>query len=182
MNKKGLSPAELLKSSEEFDPEIEKRKIMDKVNKFKKFIMWSDEQLDEYRKLYNNFIDAHKIKDNNESTKQKGDRLEDLVNFIFENSFFLSVYPNKRTSINEIDQFVTISDYGIQALHDIGISRELLGLCEDHFICECKNYNKSIPATWVGKFNTLLNTCGSTQLGIIFSYHGLTGKEKEGLN
>lgn len=64
MNKKGLSPAELLKSSEEFDPEIEKRKIMDKVNKFKKFIMWSDEQLDEYRKLYNNFIDAHKIKDN----------------------------------------------------------------------------------------------------------------------
>lgn len=178
MIKRGLSPRELINIEEDFDAEVAKGNIIKKVNKFKELIKWSDEQLEEYRELYNDFISINrKTKDNEETQKQKGDRLENLVNFIFNNSFFLNVYPNKRTSINEIDQFITISDYGLQAIHELNFSRELLGLDEDHFICECKNYKGNIPATWVGKFNTLLNTCGETRLGIIFSYYGLTGEE-----
>lgn len=178
MIKKGLSPKELININDEFDAAKEKDNIIKKVDKFKELIKWSDEQLEEYRKLYDEFISVNrKRKDDEETQKQKGDKLEKLVNFIFNNSFFLNVYPNKRTSINEIDQFITISDYGLQAFHEFNFNRELLGLDEDHFICECKNYKGNIPATWVGKFNTLLNTCGETRLGIIFSYYGLTGEE-----
>lgn len=163
MNNRGLTPKEL---------------IIEKVKKLNELTKWSDEQLEEYRKLYNSFLNSNKKKKKTEDVhKDKGDKLEDLVNFIFNNSFFLSVYPNKRTSVNEIDQFVVISDYGLQAIHEFNYNIELLGLNENHLICECKNYHDKIPATWVGKFNTLLNVSGSTQLGIIFSYHGLTGQE-----
>ncbi|MFQ7297857.1 MAG: hypothetical protein ACLROX_00435 [Clostridium sp.] len=178
MIKKGLSPKELININDEFDAEKAKEDIIKKVNKFKDLIKWSDEQLEEYRKLYDEFIKINKKRKNDEETqKQKGDALEKLVNFIFNNSFFLEVHPNKRNSTNEIDQFITVSDYGMQAFHEFNFNRALLGLDENHFICECKNYKGKIPATWIGKFNTLLNTCGETRLGIVFSYHGLTGKE-----
>ena len=178
MIKKGLSPKELININDEFDAEKAKEDIIKKVNKFKELIKWSDEQLEEYRKLYDEFIKINKKRKNDEETqKQKGDALEKLVNFIFNNSFFLEVHPNKRNSTNEIDQFITVSDYGMQAFHEFNFNRALLGLDENHFICECKNYKGKIPATWIGKFNTLLNTCGETRLGIVFSYHGLTGKE-----
>lgn len=43
------------------------------------------------------------------------------------------------------------------------------------FITECKNHNKKVDVTWVGKFYSLMNLTDNS-LGILFSYKGLTGK------
>lgn len=159
----------------------EKEKIKIKTQKFYEYIKWTDEQYEEYVKLYENLkkVNTHK-KDgskNYKNTKEKGDALESIVDFIFDKSFFLNVHPNKRNSTNEIDQFVVISDYGKQALHEYNWSKSFLGLNQDYMMCECKNYDDKVASTWVGKFNTLLTCCGNCQLGIIFSYNGLTGEE-----
>ena len=60
MIKKGLSPKELININDEFDAEKAKEDIIKKVNKFKELIKWSDEQLEEYRKLYDEFIKINK--------------------------------------------------------------------------------------------------------------------------
>ena len=64
MIKKGLSPKELININDEFDAEKAKEDIIKKVNKFKELIKWSDEQLEEYRKLYDEFIKINKKRKN----------------------------------------------------------------------------------------------------------------------
>ena len=45
----------------------------------------------------------------------------------------------------------------------------------EKFLGECKNYNKRVGVTYVGKFCSLLLT-NNIKLGIIFSYHGVSGR------
>lgn len=175
MSKQGLSIKEILENIDKIDNISEQQKIEAKVKTFYKFIEWKENDYKEYKLLLYNL---KSIKGRSKAkTKDIGTALEDLVNFIFEKSFFYKVYKNKRTATNEIDQFVLISDKGYQALQDYNFSRDLLISNENYFLCECKNYKDTVSATWVGKFNTLLETCGEINTGIIFSYKGLTGKE-----
>lgn len=175
MSKQGLSIKEIMENIDNIDNISEQQKTEAKIKTFYKFIKWSENDYKDYEILLNKLKSIKgrsKVK-----TKDIGSALENLVNFIFEKSFFYKVYKNKRTSTNEIDQFVLISDRGYQALQDYNFSRELLISNENYFLCECKNYKDTVASTWVGKFNTLLETCGNMNTGIIFSYKGLTGKE-----
>lgn len=183
--KHGYSLNDILKFIRNSDTLTEKEKIKGIVESFYKFVEWTEDDYKEYDQLLEEFKKANKKRTKKKSneddevikTREKGDALENIVNFIIDKSFFLQVHPNKRTSTNEIDQFVVISDNGKQALKKYEFSTELLGFNNGYFIGECKNYDDSVAATWVGKFCTLLQTCGNCELGIIFSYYGLTGKE-----
>lgn len=107
------------------------------------------------------------------NTKDKGNKLEDLVTFIFENLNIFEVFKNRRSSTNEIDLVIRLTDigmlakkYGLFPFDNVSI-----------FNVECKNYNKKIDVTWVGKFYSLLSTC-SQRFGLIFSKKGFTSKSK----
>lgn len=81
----------------------------------------------------------------------------------------LNVDRNIRTCTNEIDNLMKLTAAG-KALQSNGI----LSAYYTNFIGECKNYNKKVGVTYVGKFCSLMLTTGCT-LGILFSYHGITG-------
>ena len=85
-----------------------------------------------------------------------------------EKTFILTVYRNKRTPTNEIDQFVVLNNYGIQVMHEFNLAPEFLQFKNNYFLCECKDYGDSVGGTWVGKFYSLLKVCGNCSLGIIF--------------
>lgn len=105
------------------------------------------------------------------STKEKGDALEKLTFFLLNASGGLfTVRPNLRTATNEIDVIITLTPSGSYLVTQ-GVCSPLL----QNFIGECKNYSKSVDVTFVGKFCSLLLT-NQIQLGILFSYHGVSGK------
>jgi hypothetical protein len=184
-NKHGYTLKDILKLIDETDTLTEQEKIEAKVKSFYKFIKWTEKDYEQYEQLLVDLKKANRksikkqLTSDEETikTKDKGDALENIVNFIINKSFFLKVYPNKRTSTNEIDQFVVLSSNGKQAMYEYNFSSDLLGFKDGYFIGECKNYDDNVAATWVGKFYTLLRTCGNCELGIIFSYYGLTGQE-----
>ena len=96
-----------------------------------------------------------------------------MVTFIFENLNIFKVFKNRRSSTNEIDLVIRLTDigmlakkYGLFPFDNVSI-----------FNVECKNYNKKIDVTWVGKFYSLLSTC-SQKFGLIFSKKGFTSKSK----
>ncbi|MCT6925268.1 acetylglutamate semialdehyde dehydrogenase [Metasolibacillus sp.] len=126
-------------------------------------------------KMYSNLLDVF-IKTNsstNTSTATKGKALENLVEFIFEKSNIFTINKNVRTSTNEIDLLVKLNKPGIDFMKAGYIS------LDNYLLCECKNYNKTIGVTWTGKFYSLLKT-SKKKIGIIFSYHGLSGKSWSG--
>lgn len=118
-------------------------------------------------------IDNLEIADE-ENTKEKGNKLEDIVEFIFSNlKIFDVVYTNKRNSTNEMDLVIQLDNEGKLASYErLFPFREI-----DSFIIECKNYNKKVDVTWVGKFYSLLRSC-NLNFGIIFSIKGFTAKSK----
>ncbi|URZ06503.1 hypothetical protein [Clostridium felsineum] len=157
----------------DFNSDKEREDIKLKV--LNKYTRWSCNDYLQYERLLD------KLKEEKDkkhcSQVEIGKALENIVTFIFEKSYFYKVYPNKRTSTHEIDQFVVLSDKGEQAIYDYHFSRKLLISEQDYFLCECKNYKTKVQATWVGKFYTLLKVSGDCTVGIIFSCNGLTGKE-----
>lgn len=121
-----------------------------------------DEKIDELRKL------IAILDDDFENTKEKGDRLEDIAVLIFETFNAHEIAENIRTSTNEIDLF----------LKPFGKAREIYGkvfppMCDDVMI-ECKNYNRNLGVTYVGKFISLLRST-KCQFGIIFTDKPFTG-------
>lgn len=126
---------------------------------------------DEDKIVYKDKLDYFKSVNENESNKNiRGKALEDLVNFLLEVSGGLfEVKCNVRTNTNELDQIIKISSKG-KWLYAHKYLNERLGM----FIGECKNYNKKVSVTYVGKFCSLLQT-SDIKLGIIFSYHGVSG-------
>lgn len=125
----------------------------------------SGEKLEEYKKLFNSFESAN---DNQLKTTDKGKTLEKLVVFLATNTDLFEVIPNVRTSTNEIDTLLRTKPQAKPIL------REFFDIITD-ILFECKNYNKTIGVTWVGKFHSLLKN-QNCKFGIIFSYHGFTGK------
>lgn len=146
--------------------------VNDKLKIFEELIRWGDQEKQEFAKLLANL--EKPFDKNVETTKDKGDRLEKLVEFIVENSFFYSIYKNIHTETNEIDEIVVLSEQGKQAIETFGLSKELLPTEQEMFLGECKNYKTSLGVTYVGKFYSLL-VATDTTFGLIFTQNGLSG-------
>lgn len=127
------------------------------------------EQKEHYTNLLNEFEMLNQSTAKNLHNK-KGKALEKLVNYLFKISGHLfKVQQNLRTSTNEIDDLITLTPTGRILLTQGLINKRL-----EIFLGECKNYNKSLSVTYVGKFCSLLLT-NNIRLGILFSYHGISG-------
>lgn len=125
-----------------------------------------NDNLEKYKRLLNELVEES----SNSNDQLRGKKLEVLVTFLLEISGgIFKVVQNVRTSTNEIDQVITLSDTG-KILMKAGIVNDKF----DVFIGECKNYNKALSVTYVGKFCSLLQTT-NIKLGIIFSFHGISG-------
>lgn len=128
-----------------------------------------DDDLIEYNNLLDKFHSTHFSK--TVKTVEKGDSLENVVNFLFDKIGLFEVYANAKTSTHEIDQILHLNVKGC-----FFASNNMIRIPVDGFLGECKNYKKNVPQTWIGKFCTLLQSTHHT-LGILFSYNGLTGKK-----
>lgn len=150
----GLSFEEIMEHIDSFSVQLDKD--LGKLNK---------QGLSEYLYKLNTL---KKINSSNQNATHKGKALEDIVSFLIEKLGLFNVYKNIRTSSNEIDQLIELNTKGKL------LSRFMLSL-KDGFICECKNYNKKIPVTWVGKVYSLLCVTNH-KIAVVFSYRGLSGK------
>ena len=103
------------------------------------------------------------INSSNASTEKKGKALEELVVFMINSTQLFDIKTNVRTSTNEIDDVIIIKD-GVEPLIKNGTLDEMYAI----FLGECKDYKKTIPVTYVGKFYSLMYT-SSIKLGIMFS-------------
>ena len=143
---------------------------------FRELTAWSDEDKEKFSILLENL--KKPFDSSIETTKEKGDRLENLVAFLIQKSYFFEVYRNVCTGTNEIDEVIILSEKGKQALHEFNISRDILEIIADVALGECKNYNSTLNVTYVGKFYSLLVST-DVPFGIIFTQKGLTGCENE---
>lgn len=150
--------------------------VKEPLNIFKELTSWSEEDRKEFSGLLEKLKSPFDKKV--ETTKEKGDRLEQLVSFLIRKSYFFEVYQNVRTGTNEIGEVITLSEAGRQALHTFHISRDILEINTDIVLGECKNYNSTLGVTYVGKFYSLLIST-DVSFGIIFTQKGLTGHENE---
>ena len=135
----------------------------------------SDEQKALYHGKLEEFIKYNEMKASDIGAPKnlntlKGKSLEELASYLLEISGNLfEVKQNLRTTTNEIDQ-VFIPKPKAKLLIANGIINKKYEL----FLGECKNYNRSVDVTYVGKFCSLLLT-NQIKLGIMFSYHGISG-------
>ncbi|AUZ25983.1 acetylglutamate semialdehyde dehydrogenase [Bacillus cabrialesii] len=141
-----------------------KEKIFKAITEFKgEEKIAYQEKLSQFKNLHQPKVKANK--------REKGKALEELVTFLFNTTSIFKVLENIHTSTNEIDVIMTLNSKGRRFLSEGFLDNKF-----DIFLAECKNYNKTIGVTWVGKFWSLLNS-SPTKLGIIFSYHGLSGRK-----
>lgn len=110
--------------------------------------------------------------DNYKNAKEKGNKLEDLVYFLIDNTPIFEGYRNLRTSTNEVDIVIRLNDLGKMML-----ANNLIDLKSNEIIIECKNYDKrKIDVTWVGKFCSLLLQ-SPARVGILISHKGFKGNK-----
>lgn len=142
----------------------------DKANGFRDMLKLSDQDKITYEELLSTLI---KINDNRNdfSTQVKGEGLEKLATFLIKKTKMLKVYKNLHTSTNEIDVLSVLTPAGKDFISHLPFDDSCV-------LCECKNYADTIGVTWVGKFYSLLKQY-RCNLGIIFSYYGLSGKDWE---
>lgn len=157
----------LSKSDLEISRALEVLKQLPDELSFEKICEMSAEQMETYKRLLMQFKKANGT---NASDQEKGKALEELVSYLLKVSGeIFRVDRNLRTTTNEIDQMVTLKVNGKVLLkHNIINSRF------DCFLCECKNYSKSVDVTYTGKFCSLMLT-NNVKLGILFSYYGVSG-------
>ena len=141
-------------------------KNLSEENIFNSFC-FSDETLDDYKEKLKKFTESNSS--STVSNKEKKESLEELVSFISKKTNLFTVYENIKTSTNEIDLLLSLK----KPIGSI-IFEKMIALNNDGVLLECKNYNKKIDVTWIGKFYSLLRT-SKTRIGIIFSYRGFTG-------
>jgi hypothetical protein len=139
-----------------------------KERTYEALISLDEQELNHYTSLLTNLEDMHHS-GSAASTTEKGKALEQLVTYLIQKSIIFDVYQNLRTSSNEIDQLFILNAKG-RAFREEG----LLPLKDDLILSECKNYQNKISVTWVGKFYSLISST-SAKVGLLFSYHGLTG-------
>lgn len=105
------------------------------------------------------------------TTEAKGKSLEELVRYTLSVSGnIFRVHKNIRTTSNEIDVIVTLTSTGATL-----VNNGLLTPPIKEFVGECKNYGSTVDVTFVGKFCSLMLTTNN-HYGIMFSYHGVSGK------
>ena len=124
--------------------------VQNDLDKFDAFIRWGDSEREEFKVLLENFKKPYDKRI--ETTKSKGDRLENLVEFIIKKSYFSEIYKNVHTETNEIDEVIILSDRGKQAIKRFHLSRKLIPIEDDMFLGECKNYDTSLGVTYVANF------------------------------
>lgn len=111
---------------------------------------------------YNQFDQA-------KTSEMKGKALEQLVRLLFHGTGeFYNVYANIRTTSNEVDVLVRLSEKG----------KCLKCFIDDSFhniVCECKNHKKTIGVDYIGKFYSLVNYL-PINFAIFFSWTGIGGK------
>lgn len=107
-----------------------------------------------------------------QKTEIKGKNLEELTSLLFSNptSSFFECRRNCRTSSNEIDLLLTWNENA--RLNNISAAFPCFG---DTFLCECKNYDRKVNVTYVGKFYSLLSLMNA-KLGILIAWDGITGR------
>lgn len=149
--------------------------VQEPMDKFKGFITWTDKDKEEFKILLDEL--KKPFDKDNETTKEKGNRLEKLVEFIIHKTYFFEIYKNVHTETNEIDEVIVLSDRGKQAIQSFNLSRDLIPIKQDLFLGECKNYKSNLNVTYVGKFYSLLSITGIS-FGIVFTQKGLTGEPK----
>lgn len=144
--------------------------ILDSNFSYKEICKMSDNDERQYKVLLEQ-LNTTNGKMSGATTAQKGKALEDVVTFLLLHVGKLFVVKqNIRNTTNEIDQLVSI-DSSRRCL----LGRNILDQRYELFLCECKNYHKKIGVTYVGKFCSLMMSC-NVKLGILFSYHGITGR------
>lgn len=158
-------------SAKEYFQEI----VQNSLDIFHELTRWSEQEFEEFSILLKR-LKGTTCCAPTESTKAKGDRLEDLVEFIIKKTYFFEIFRNISTASNEIDEIIVLSDAGKQALQSFGIARDVLGIDTDIALGECKNYRTTLGVTYVGKFYSLLVSTG-VLFGILFTVNGLTGSE-----
>lgn len=142
---------------------------------YEKICELSNEQISKYKELLEKFkminnVDSNKSESDNVHI-EKGKALEDLVSYLMKISGdIFYVDRNLRTSTNEIDQIFSLKTKG-----KILLSYRLINDKLETFLGECKNYNKPVDVTYIGKFCSLLLT-NQVKLGILFSYNGISGE------
>lgn len=146
--------------------------VNDKVKIFDELIRWGEQDKEQFAQLLAE-LEKHFDKEK-ETPKDKGDRLEKLVEFIIEKSFFYNIYKNVHTETNEIDEIIVLSEQGKQAIETFGLSKDLLPTEYELFLGECKNYKTSLGVTYVGKFYSLL-VATDISFGLVFTQNGLSG-------
>lgn len=131
-----------------------------------KLLNFSEETQKEYAELF------ERIDSNCCSKEEKGKLLEDLMYTLFHKGYssLLTCVKNCRTSTNEIDLKISwTEEANIQ-----GFPRAF-ECFNSSFLCECKNYNKKVDVTYVGKFFSLLSVT-KTKLGIMIAWNGISGR------
>ena len=83
--------------------------IANDVEIFNTLIKWGEGDIQEFKQLLE--ILESPYDKSVETTKQKGDRLENLVEFIIRKSYFFEVYKNVHTETNEIDEIIVYIIY-----------------------------------------------------------------------
>ncbi|TQQ85328.1 hypothetical protein EXD82_02745 [Peptacetobacter hominis] len=142
---------------------------------YEKICELSNEQISKYKELLEKFkminnVDFNKSELDNVHI-EKGKALENLVSYLMKISGdIFYVDRNLRTSTNEIDQIFSLKTKG-----KILLSYHLINDKLENFLGECKNYNKPVDVTYIGKFCSLLLT-NQVKLGILFSYNGVSGE------
>ena len=135
----------------------------------------SNEQKNEYHKkletfLKYNFMKAKDVGAPKNLNSLKGKSLEELAAYLLKMSGDLFVVKqNIRTTTNEIDQIFIPTQRAKTLIANVIIDKHY-----ELFLGECKNYNKSVDVTYVGKFCSLLLT-NQIKFGLLFSYHGISG-------
>ncbi len=128
------------------------------------FLSMSAENKSKYNEYFDGLLKKYK------TTKEKGDVLENLAScLMFSEKNVFNLMRNVTTSSNEIDLLVTLSDRGKMVVP------KLYNFLGEKFLCECKNYNRTLGVTYVGKFYSLLKALDS-KVGILFTIKGVTGK------
>ena len=150
----------------EIDSVISAFKSLGPELSFEKICEYNDDEKQEYERLLDDFKRKNSSKC---STKEKGDSLENIASFVLKSGNIFEVYKNVRTSTNELDQLIKTTNNAT-----VLCSNGILDSRLKNFIGECKNYNKGVSVTYVGKICSLLQTM-DIKICILFSYKGVTG-------
>ncbi|MBU3874321.1 restriction endonuclease [Faecalicatena sp. AGMB00832] len=143
--------------------------------RYERICQLDDLQKATYARLLDDFKKMHSVKAQSENASKnlhnmKGEALEKLVSYLLTISGgIFYVDRNLRTSTNEIDQVVSLTPKG-----KILLGYHLINPKLRSFLGECKNYDKPVSVTYIGKFCSLLLT-NNVKVGILFSYHGVSG-------